>query len=242
MLTGALSVVLLAIALYDAAVIIPALQHGKELSSASKPYELHPATPGATLLVVGDSTGVGTGAEDSADSLAGRLGTDLPEVRIDNLAADGARTRDVLAQLASAPLARFDAILVQVGGNDALRFTALEELASDIDAVLEAASRRSDCVTLMSTGDLGEAPAIPWPLDAVFSWRSRAVRDCFATAAETHGADYVDLFTAADDSPFARAPDRYYAHDGLHLSGAGYGIWYQRLRAGSALPECLARQ
>jgi lysophospholipase L1-like esterase len=240
MLLSILSAGLLAIVVYDSAVMVPAMLRGKDLARASSPYEAHPATPGTTLLVVGDSTGVGTGAEDPADSVAGRLGADLPDARVDNLAVNGALTKDVLGQLERAPLPRYDAIMVQVGGNDALRFTNLGELASDIDAVLDAALRRGDYVALMSTGDLGEAPAIPWPLDTVFSGRSRAIRDRFAKAAESHGADYVDLFAPAGDNPFARDPDRYYASDGLHLSGDGYGIWYDRLRAATDLPDRLA--
>jgi lysophospholipase L1-like esterase len=240
MFLGLLSAGLLAIVVYDSAVIVPAMLRGNDLAHTSIPFEAHPVTPRATLLVVGDSTGVGTGADNPADSVAGRLGADFPDTRIDNQAVNGARTKDVLGQLERAPLRHYDAILVQVGGNDALRFTNLDALAGDIDAVLDAAARRSDYIALMSTGDLGEAPAIPWPLDTVFSKRARAVRDRFAAAAEAHGADYVDLFAPAGDNPFARDPDRYYASDGLHLSGAGYGIWYERLRAATALPGHLA--
>ena len=61
----------------------------------------------------------------------------------------------------------------------------------------------------------------------------------FLAAAREHGADYVDLFTGASDNGFRQAPDRYYARDGLHLSGAGYGSWYDRLTAATALPERL---
>jgi lysophospholipase L1-like esterase len=239
MLASLLGAAVLALAAYDGVVIGRALYVGGQLARESSPYSQQPADATAALLVVGDSTGVGTGAEDPADSVAGRLGSALPGTRIDNLAVNGALTEDVLEQLRDAPLPRYDAILVQVGGNDALRFTPLDRLEADIAAVLSRAGERAPYTALMSTGDLGAAPALPWPVAPVYSARSRAVRDRFLAAAREHGADYVDLFTGAGDNGFRQAPDRYYARDGLHLSGAGYGSWYDRLTAATALPERL---
>jgi lysophospholipase L1-like esterase len=65
------------------------------------------------------------------------------------------------------------------------------------------------------------------------------VRDRFLAAARDHGVDYVDLFTGPGDNGFRQETDRYYARDGLHLSGAGYGTWYDRLTAATAVPERL---
>jgi lysophospholipase L1-like esterase len=239
MLTSILGAAALAVALYDGVIIGRALLIGGELAQASEAYTQQPRNPQAALLVVGDSTAVGTGAANPRDSLAGRLGAALPRTRIDNLAANGALTRDVLAQLERAPLASYDAVLVQVGGNDALRFTSMAQLGNDINAVLERAASVADYTALMSTGDLGAAPALPWPIDRLFSARSRRVREVFSAAAARHGADYVDLFSGAGIEQFDRNAEDYHAADGLHLSGEGYGIWYQRLTAATELPQRL---
>lgn len=239
MLASLLGAAVLALAAYDGVVIGRALVVGGQLARDSSAYSQQPAGATSALLVVGDSTGVGTGARDPADSVAGRLGHALPDTRIDNLAVNGALTEDVLKQLSDAPLPRYDAILVQVGGNDALRFTPLDRLAGAINAVLSQAEERASYTALMSTGDLGAAPALPWPVASIYSARSRAVRDRFLAAAQKHDVDYVDLFTGPRDNSFRQEADRYYARDGLHLSGAGYGTWYDRLTAASALPERL---
>lgn len=239
MLASLLAAAFVAVAAYDGVVLARALHEGRQVAAASEAFEQRPAKPAASLLVVGDSTGVGTGAEDPRDSLAGRLGAALPRTRIDNLARNGARTREVTTQLAAAPQQHYDAILVQVGGNDALRFTDLDELAEAIDEVLRTATAMAAYVALMSTGDLGSAPALPWPVNALFSRRSQAVRDSFAAAAQRHGVDYVDLFSPERTDPIEEAPQRHYASDGLHLSGAGYGVWYERLRDATALPGIL---
>ena len=44
------------------------------LARASEPFQQVPATPAVRLLVVGDSTGVGTGATQATRSLAGMMG------------------------------------------------------------------------------------------------------------------------------------------------------------------------
>ena len=92
----------------------------------------------------------------------------------------------------------------------------------------------------MSTGNLSEAPALPWPLEHLFGWRARVVRDLFAALAGQHGARYVNLFTApGDPNPFLESPRTYYARDFLHPSGAGYGVWYPKLRAQVPLHDWL---
>jgi len=219
-----------ALILHHGWVLGRALVMGRGVIDASSRFSATPANYDRALLVVGDSTGVGTGAEDPADSIAGRLAEEFPVLRVDNGAVNGARTHAVPAQLRHAPLATYDLVLIQVGGNDAMFFTSRETLSRDIDATLAAARERSEHVALMSTGDIGDAPAIPWLLEGVLRWRSRLVRDVFMQAAERHGAHYLDLFrTEGEANPFTSAPDIHYAADGLHPAGPGYGVWYGQL-------------
>lgn len=219
------------VVVYDTFVIVRAFLRGSEVAAASEPFQAQPPGVEASLLVVGDSTARGTGSRDPALSIAGRMGSDFPRLRVDNLGTNGALTREVVDQLGHAPEHFYSTVLVQVGGNDALRFTSLDGLARHIDAVLALATDRGEHVALMSTGRLGDAPAIPWPISRLFTWRAQRVREIFDLAARRHGAHYVDLFSAAGTSnPFAAAPEAHYARDGLHPSGEGYGVWYEKLR------------
>jgi lysophospholipase L1-like esterase len=219
------------IAVFDALVIARALMRGSEVAASSAPYAARPQDAELALLVVGDSTAVGTGATSPADSIAGRIAADFSPMRVDNLAANGALTAAVNEQLRSAPLDRYDMVLIQVGGNDALRFTSIAALEASITEAVSLASDLGDRVAVMSTGDLGAAPALPWPLSRVFSWRSQRVREVFRRAAEKHKAHYVDLFVdEGRENPFVLEPEVYHARDGLHPSSAGYGAWYGMLR------------
>ena len=225
---------------YYGATIGVSLWRSRALTSASTAFEIAPPAPTHRLLVVGDSTAVGTGAGSPSLSVAGRLANAFPALHIDNRAADGALTEDVLRQLRREPPARFDAILIQTGGNDILRLTELSRLRRVTQELFDAARAQAKHVIMMSTGDVGQAPAFPWPLDAWYSRRTRDVRALFMELAAANTIDYVDLFDPSADNPFRRAPQKYYARDGLHPSASGYGAWFARLMETSSITEVLA--
>ena len=59
-----------------------------ELAREATPLVAHPAYPTHKILVVGDSTAVGTGASSPAESLPGLISQQHPQWHIDNLAAN----------------------------------------------------------------------------------------------------------------------------------------------------------
>ena len=139
---------------YFGATLGASLWRSRALTAASVAFEITPQDPAHRLLVVGDSTAVGTGAGAPESSVAGRLASAFPALRIDNRAVDGARTADVLQQLQREPLTHFDAILIQTGGNDILRLTDLSRLRRVTRELFDAAHARSAHVVMMSTGDV----------------------------------------------------------------------------------------
>lgn len=211
-----------------------------ELARRSEPLQQTPAEATVKLLIVGDSTAVGTGASSAQHSLAGLLAQDHPMLRIDNRACDGAKFSDVLRQLSGLGVAdRYDLVLVQAGGNDVIRLRDLDALRSDIEQVTARARQHSDRVILMPAGNIGNAPFFFPPLSW---WMTRRARDLHAfvrTAAAQHGAAYVNLFHERAADPFVLRPELN-ASDGLHPSDAGYRVWFDQLMAQADLAGPLA--
>lgn len=196
--------------------------------------------PRHLLLIVGDSTAVGTGAESSDESVVGCLARTLRGSAIQNVAKDGAITADVVQQLDAANGQFFNLVLIQIGGNDALRLKPLNEVRRHIKTVLAKATELGDHVVLLTVGDLGVAPAFPCPLSALFSACARQIRDLFEDQAQAAGAQYLDMYIEDGESDaFTAQPQRFYAGDGLYPSGAGYGVWYDRLSSASPLQRLL---
>ena len=208
-----------------------------ELARLSEPLQQTPAQPVMRLLIVGDSTAVGTGAASPEDSLAGLIGRDYPRLLIDNRARDGARFADVLAQLDGE--GRFDMVLIQAGGNDVIRLTDLDRLTADVQAVARRAAARADRVVLMPAGNVGNASFFFAPWSWLMTERSRSLHRVVRAAASQTGATYVDLFQERADDPFAKDPSLN-ARDGLHPSSDGYRVWYQALLTQAGLAGSLA--
>lgn len=201
------------------------IDRSRHIVAPAEAFEQEPARPVGSLLVVGDSTAVGAGADEPGQSVAGRLGKRFPGLRIRNLAVDGARLSDVIGQLDSVGNERFDMVLIMAGGNDVLRFTPLVRLRVEATRINAAAMAIARHVAWMPPGNLGAVPQWYWPMSRIIERRSRRVRAALVDIAGSMCAIYVDLYHSAEVDPFAVDADRFLAADGVHPSSAGYCYW-----------------
>ena len=197
------------------------------LARKSQSFDVSPSTAAASLLIVGDSTAVGTGASSPAASLAGQIAAAYPHLRIVNKAQVGARFAEIATQLHGAE--RFDLILIVGGGNDVMRLTSQALLRETIERTVRLARARARHVIVLVAGNLGNAPFFVPPLSWYMRYRARILHRLAATAARAHGAGFVDLFRRKHDDPFAQEPQRMTAADHLHPSDAGYAFWFAEL-------------
>ncbi len=209
-----------------------------ELARASEPFKAEPANAVASLLVIGDSTAVGTGASGPAASIAGLIAKSRPGLRVVNRASDGAKYADFARQLKQ-DTERFDTVLVLGGGNDVIRFTGETELAQSIATVADLAKERGKNVILMPPGNVGNAPFFFAPASWLMTRRSQTLHALVQEAAQRTGASYVNLYKPKATDPFAQRPNELHAKDGLHPSDAGYREWLSELnrQASRALTE-----
>lgn len=204
-----------------------------DLARAASPFQASPPVPTHRLLIVGDSTAVGTGASGPASSVAGLIGKSHPDWLIANRARNGARFADVLAQLQLSE--RYDTVLVMAGGNDVIRLTGADKLDAEVRATITRAKALAPNVVVMPSGNVGNAPFFYAPWSWLMSSRSRDLHAAVREAAASGGAQYVNLYKDRANDPFAREPERLNAIDGLHPSDAGYQIWFDTLSAQARL-------
>jgi len=184
-----------------------------------------------TILVLGDSTGYGTGANESEATIAGRIGADFPQYSIINQSKNGRIIEQLKADLATLiKEADYELILLQIGANDVLQARDPEIVSAELTAIFLILKERTPHIIMMSSGNIGGAPAFKGEEAKALTARSRIFREMFIkTAAET-GVTYVDLFKEPADDLFIIEADKYMAIDGLHPTGAGYALWYELLR------------
>ncbi|MEK7628668.1 MAG: GDSL-type esterase/lipase family protein [Patescibacteria group bacterium] len=219
-----LMIVLLCYLVYEGIRVMRLVAISKTLVRTAQNFE---RTEGVvSVLVLGDSTAASVGSEPAL-SVPGRLSEAL-DASVENYATSGAKVRDVRGQLTQAKSEHFDFALIQIGANDVIQFSSLDEVGALLDETLALVGKRADKIIVLTAGKIGDAPLFPLFMRPIYNWRSANLRTQFMMAAEKHGGVYVDIFSRS--SPFASDPKKYYAPDFLHLTGEGYGFWFTILR------------
>ncbi|MEP7139760.1 MAG: GDSL-type esterase/lipase family protein [Caldimonas sp.] len=210
----------------------------RALAAASRPYERRQAASAHAILVLGDSTGVGVGAERPEDAIAGRLAIDFPDSDIVNVSRCGARVADALAQArqCAADGRLFDVAVLHLGGNDVVHGTDVAELAAGCDVLMIELKTVARHTVWLGPPNLGLAPLFPLPYAWLMSSRSRAATSVFAASATEHGVSYIDFSAPEHAERLRRRRKQHFAQDGFHPSSASYGYGYATARAALLAP------
>ncbi|MBY0472903.1 SGNH/GDSL hydrolase family protein [Patescibacteria group bacterium] len=184
-----------------------------------------------TLLVLGDSTGVGVGATRPEDSVAGRVAVSMGASYVENRAVSGAVAADIEKQFENAKLANYDVILIQVGGNDIVRFHDPNKTADVLSESVRTAVEHSSKTILMSAGDVGATTIFPEPIRPSYTKLTLRFHEAFGTMAAKEGATYINLYEPPAIDPFRADPEKYLAIDGFHPSSDGYELWFEKLES-----------
>lgn len=205
------------------------LSISRELVAAAKPYSIRGVVEGTTVLILGDSTGVGVGAAKPEESVPGRIGEFYHATHVENYSESGASARDMQKQATHAQLASYDIALVMVGGNDIIRFRSAHSVAQTLEPVLEKLKTRAGQVILVAPGNVGGAQLFSFPLSSIFHRATLRYHRAFQELADSVGITYVNLYTEPHEDPFIKEPVRYLAVDKFHPSSDGYGLWFDRI-------------
>lgn len=196
-----------------------------------KPYE-QTGTGSGQIVILGDSTGYGTGASQSEDSIAGRIGYDFPTYAITNYSQNAA-TLATVYEIAKEKLPHeslYDLILIQAGANDVMDDVTLAQSEADLRQLLQISTDHAASVIMMSSGNIGGAPAFTGDRAETLRLRTLEFRAMFMSVASEYDVFYVDLYEEPENDIFIQESATLMALDGLHPTSLGYEKWYQSLR------------
>lgn len=181
------------------------------------------------ILILGDSTAVGTGADCAEDSIAGRLAHDFPDAEICNLGDNGGLISDVSNQIRSVVGQKFDLIIISAGGNDVWHLTRLSTIDHHLYYIFTEAVAMTHSVYFLVYNNIGDAPLFPSWLQFFLKRRCIKIHDRIQLVAEHMNIRTIKLFNEEDNNPFIKEPIGLFASDGIHPSSRGYELWYHRM-------------
>jgi len=226
------AVLLVSLALAGVALEMAAFWRGigraRRFAKAGRRFERRLSAQSATVLILGDSTGVGVGAARPDESVAGLLAADYPDADIVNVAVSGTGVSGAIRQARTCLEAgmRFDLALLHVGGNDVVADTPLHQLADDCDTLLRELGTLAARTAWLGPPDLGLAPLFPRPYAWLMASRSRAATKVFSAAAARHNVVFVDFSAPAHVAYFRKRRRKHFAIDGFHPNSASYKYGY----------------
>lgn len=193
---------------------------------AERPFA---ARPGPSLLVIGDSMALGTGADSPAGGFAfqtfRRVRETDPSARIRSVAIGGATVADALRlEVPRLRTMRGDVVIVEIGANDVVRHTPANLFARRFRALLGDVRRVEPHAALVVVGipDVAISPLFDGSDRGSIHRAALADARAARAAAGAAGARYVDLFAISDR--LSRDTGRYLSADQFHPSTEGYTI------------------
>ncbi len=217
--------------LFDIVRTIMLLRKTGVLMKKAIPFSRTVVNAQTNILVLGDSTMVGTGSEDPKNTTAGRLGSMYPNATITNISENGLKIAGLLEKIKTIDTTqKFDIILIQIGANDIIRFTSIKNIEEGIQKVLAWTIANSNKVIFLHSGNVGDSKFFPWYINALLSKRSYEVRDIYIKQAQATGAHYINLIDSSLTKVVLENPNEYYANDFLHLNDKGYGLWFDEIQ------------
>lgn len=210
-----------------------------------RPYQYRALRAQRRVLVLGDSTGVGIGADCATQSIAGLLSAEFRGAEVVNLSVSGSTLGDVPAQLrrlAAAGDLHFDVVLLHVGGNDILRTPNLPAIQQAAESLLPQLHRIARRVIWLGPGDVGLAPLFRPPFNWWISRRARQACAMYEQIARAHDVEFVGFHGEPHRQILARDRHLFFADDGFHPNSHGYRYCYGWLSRSLAMKQLQAQR
>ena len=136
--------------LFEASLMLSDGLTARRLGRATAPFCRFVEHSDAIVMCVGDSTAVGTGAQHSTQSVAGRLAYDFPNITVINHGINGASSANLVTLLSQHPEWRADVLIIHIGGIDIMGLRSLRALRSNTTSILRMAKHIAPRVVLVT--------------------------------------------------------------------------------------------
>lgn len=228
-ISGARALVLLFFLVYSAASCAQSDSRQREkMTSMGKEKE----SPAVVYAALGDSTGVGVGANVGGGYVARlfeRIKREQPQSRLTNLCVSGATTEDVLReQLRPAISARPTLVTLGIGINDIGHGITIAQFARNYEEIIKRLKTETTAaIVVTNIPDISFAPVVPAYARDSTRRNVELFNEKVHAIAERYGLRVVDVYTETH-SVIPKHPE-FFSADGFHPSAEGYEYWAQAM-------------
>ncbi len=193
--------------------------------------------PPLRVLIVGDSSGAGVGAETQEEALLGQTVGPLAETRTVTFrleARHGSTLPRTLRHLRQQPPEAFDVAVTAIGINDITAGREIEPWMASYRALVAELRERFGVAHIVASGlpPIGRFPAIPNPLHWYLGRTARRYDAALkAWAATQPDMSYLDFRTEPGDPLHGVPMKEVMSHDGFHPGPPIYAEWGRRVAA-----------
>lgn len=183
------------------------------------------------LVMLGDSTVAGLGAETERESLPGQVAQQVADligrpVQVRGLGRSGADTRSLISEQVPKlrELENADVVAIEIGSNDVLDVTPPWTMQRRTEKMLrQVRSAAPDAIVVLGSAGQLNSPNFLQPLRAVIVRMATATRHAQQRAAAAEQVAFFDV--AREVSPEYSTTPGTSSKDRFHPSPLGYSIW-----------------
>jgi lysophospholipase L1-like esterase len=220
---------LVAYAIYDIYLLRRRIYIYKKILKRSKKFEFISDDITKTILVLGDSTAYGIGAENPENTIPGRLFKKEQATYLENHSVSGARILGLERQIKKARLKSYSIILIQIGANNIIRFKSANKSKKEIESILPQLPAYGKLIFLCA-GNVGGTKFFPKFMNPYYTRLTLQYHKMFEEVInKLPRAKYVNLYVDPKIDPFILTPSIYSSPDGLHPNDVGYGFWFDKI-------------
>ena len=186
-------------------------------------------------VAIGDSTGVGTGAQDGGyvERLFQRLRATGVQAGLLNLCQNGATSRESCLQADRAASKQPAMVTLGVGANDVWRLTPVSAFEANLGHIGEVLEKSGASVVVCNIADMSLSPIaltaakqLNLPM-SILQARIAALNQCITAMGARRNFQVVDLFSPSQQLLPSRP--ELFSSDGFHPSAQGYDHWAEVL-------------
>jgi lysophospholipase L1-like esterase len=200
--------------------IMHAMLAGRRANLVTQPYQKKLKEAHTHIVIFGDSTMYGAGIKDPHNTMGGLLARAYPKASVETLAYNGAKVKDLRAQLKMTDEEHYAIMMVGIGGNDIVGLTSFAQIKESLQAFLEEAIQKADIIVLFHCVNMGNIGFFLPPLNYFYDNRTRKLSELYKKiTAEYKTVYYVNFYRSkSQDFYTQKTRKKFIADDSFHPS------------------------